>query len=227
MLLREGLVIDDTVTELDFDAPVTHIEVEVLMNGATMPDNGIADGDPRGEVEIRALGKVDRYSLGTSGPAVFDAHVLGGDYTLWIASWSMLGRTNASPNQQNVLPVGTHRLGALRLSGPAPQREQFDTRVRTFSGTLSHSGVENVVPSDSGYLIRFVNEHDHAFWTTAPTTTGSVELLLYDGLYRVEVGDFMANVASDSSFVVISDLLTTGGSFLGRTAYLGEVCVGP
>jgi hypothetical protein len=179
-------------------ATVVPVNIEVTVNGDTMPDDTLLEGEPRGELLLteerhdEPLGYDDgvRLPLGETGPARFERWMLKGQYRVGVSAQTGLGRTYRRGLEEDVLPIGRLELGTISVGSTAsasvPEQWSFDLAVRNVSLRVQNTELLASTPNKMSTVISLTSrDGGHPFWTHLPPSDTEVSLRVYAGCYKV------------------------------------------
>jgi hypothetical protein len=218
IVLARGVSITTPTTE-NFDVATATLDANVLINGATMPDNTTpyTYGDPnRGTLQFYdgTQGSTVQVSLGESGPAQFTLSMFAGTYDVELLAGAY----------QNSFPEGGTVLAtAFPISGAVSQ--EFNGVTTTISGTVTVDG--GVMPDASNlrgtlYFSNNATGSSEAFLgTTGPATYSTT---VFIGSYDVSIdGTSYQTVLPYEGIYLQNGLAVTGATTQNYDLHVGTL----
>lgn len=172
MVVQKNVAFSTTMTK-DIDAKTLTLSGKVLVNGATMPNDTILDGQTRGYLRLRNMETIEDTDIdfAETGPANYSRTIFAGLYNVYVHG--------NYANMQSVFPG--YRDGLIEKNTPltATITKDFDAKVVTLTGNITVNGA--TMPNDTkldgqtrGYLrfhnIDTVDDYDIDFAETGGVT---------------------------------------------------------
>ncbi len=159
-LLQENLSLN-TSGALNYDVSVVTVSGRIRLNGGEMPNDGVQDGQDRGQVLFTDVttGQIVAAGIGESGAAIYQTPLFASTYDILLQA--------DTANDQDVLPVGQsvvlQKAQALNASGNL----DFDVRTHRLFGQITVNGGQM---ADDGVQ----DGQDRAYLNLVSKETGSV-----------------------------------------------------